>query len=200
MAKYELKARAERMADTRRRIVEATLKLHQTLGPAHTSISAIAAAAGVQRHTVYSHFPDERDIYMACGSLFARRNPLPPVAPWREIAGQSARTHRALLEVYGFFRDHERELSPIIRDMPLIPQLVGKRFAPYRESVVAVVTDGWQLRGKRAVSVRALLDVALRFETWRALAREDGLSDVEAAATMAEAVLCVAGKGSAGFR
>src|SRR5579859_6953178 len=109
------------MSETRRRIVEATLRLHQTSGPAHTSISAIAAAAGVQRHTVYRHFPNERDIYVACGGLFAERNPLPPVEPWAAIREPSARTHRALLEVYGFFREHERELGPIFRDMPLMP-------------------------------------------------------------------------------
>lgn len=195
MATYELKARAERMAVTRQRIIEATLKLHQTLGPAHTSISAIAAEAGVQRHTVYSHFPEERDIYVACGGLFGQRNPLPPVEPWRDIEDPSTRIHRALLDVYGYFRRHERELWPIIRDMPLMPQLVGRRFGPYRESVVVTVTAGWQLRGGRVKKVRALLDAALRFETWRALARDSALSDAEAAATMAEAILCLAGKG-----
>lgn len=194
MAKYELKARAQRMAATRRRIVEATLKLHQTLGPARTSISAIAAEAGVQRHTVYSHFPNDRDIYVACGGLFAERNPLPPVGSWREISEPPARVHRALLDVYGFFREHERELWPIVRDIPLMPHLVGKRFGPYRESVIAAVTDGWQLRGGRAKKMHALLDVALRFETWRALARDSGLSDDEAATTMADAALCLAAK------
>jgi len=193
VAKYELKARGERMSQTRERIVESTLRLHTTLGPAHTSISAIAAAAGVQRHTVYNHFPRERDLYAACGGLFAQRNPLPSVEPWAEIAGPAARINSALLEVYEFFRLHERELTPIVRDMPLMPQLVGKRFAPYRASAVAAITDGWELRGRRGARVRALLDTALRFDTWRALARDSGLTDEDAAATMGDAVLCLAG-------
>ena len=192
MAKYELKARADRMAETRQRIVEATLRLHQTLGPAHTSISAIAAEAGVQRHTVYSHFPDERDIYRACGGLFAERNPLPSPEPLGEITDARARTDRALTDMYRFFRQHEHELGPVFRDMPLLPHLVGKRFGPHRESLVAAVTDGWGLRGPRAKRVRALLDAALRFETWRALVRDSGLDDADAAATMTEAVLCLA--------
>lgn len=195
MAKYQLRARADHVAETRRRIVEATLRLHQTLGPAHTSISAIAAEAGVQRHTVYSHFPDEREIYVACGGLFAERNPFPPVAAWRDIAAPGLRTRRALGEVYAFFRAHERELGPVIRDMPLMPDLIGRRFGPYRDAAADAIVDGWGLRGGRAAKVRALVKLALRFETWRALARDEALGGDDAVAVMAEAILCAAGKG-----
>ncbi len=64
--KYELKQRAEKMSETRMRIVEATVELHEKLGPARTTISAIADRAGVQRLTVYRHFPDERSLFRAC--------------------------------------------------------------------------------------------------------------------------------------
>lgn len=186
------KPRADRVAETRRRIIEATLRLHQTLGPAHTSISAIAAEAGVQRHTVYSHFPDEREIYIACGGLFAERNPLPAVGPWRDVGHPRARTRRALSEVYAFYRSHERELGPIVRDMPLLPDLVGRRFGPYRDAAADAIVDGWGLRGGRAVKVRALVKVALRFETWRALCRDESLDDEAAVAVMSDAILCAA--------
>lgn len=191
MGKYELKARAVRMDQTRQRIVEATMKLHQTVGPARTSISAIADAAGVQRHTVYSHFPDEKDLFAACGGLFYERNPYPAVAPWRAIAEPAKRVERAFVDMYGYFRTHERELGPVVRDAPLMPHLVGRRITMGRTAAIRAITDGWQLRGRRASRVEALLELALRFETWRILTGA-GLDDAEAATTMADAVICSA--------
>ena len=191
MGKYELKARAVRMGQTRQRIVEATMKLHQTVGPARTSISAIADAAGVQRHTVYSHFPDEKELFAACGGLFYERSPYPAVEPWRAIADPAKRVERAFMDMYGYFRTHERELGPIVRDAPLMPHLVGRRFTVGRTTAIRAITDGWQLRGRRASRVEALLELALRFETWRTLTGA-GLDDAEAATTMAGAVICAA--------
>ncbi len=78
---YTLKRRAERQAQTRRRIVEATVDLHSTLGPARTTISDVAERAGVQRHTVYAHFPTERDLFYACSGLALERDPLPDDKP-----------------------------------------------------------------------------------------------------------------------
>ncbi|HEY6582806.1 MAG TPA: helix-turn-helix domain-containing protein, partial [Rubrobacter sp.] len=67
--KYELKRRAERQEETRLRITRATLELHETVGPALTTRSAIAERAGVGRPTVYSHFPDDLSLGIACSSL-----------------------------------------------------------------------------------------------------------------------------------
>ncbi len=78
--KYELKRRAERKAETRRRIVEATVALHTSDGPARTTISAIADRAGVERHTVYAHFPDERALFDACSAHWASLHPFPDSA------------------------------------------------------------------------------------------------------------------------
>src|SRR6476619_1368338 len=88
---YTLKRRAEQQAETRRRIAEAALELHGTVGPAQTSLSMIAERAGVQRHTLYAHFPDERSLFMACSGLAEERDPAPDAAPWRAIAGQRER-------------------------------------------------------------------------------------------------------------
>jgi AcrR family transcriptional regulator len=195
MGRYQLRARAVRMDETRRRIVEAALKLHTTIGPANTSIVAVADAAGVQRHTVYSHFPDDKSLFAACGGLFYERNPYPPMEPWRVISDPGARLHRALTDMYRYFRAHERELWPIVRDAPLLPHLTGRRLAQRRAEVLAAISDGWSTRGAKARRARALLDVALRFETWRALTGDGGLTDRDAAATMADAVLCADGKG-----
>ncbi len=194
VAKYELRARAERMSETRQRIVEAALRLHTTVGPARTSILAVAEAAGVQRHTVYNHFPDEKTLFAACGGLFYQRNPYPPTEPWRAIADPGARLQRALDDMYEYFHEHERALTPIVRDAPVFPQLIGRRLAAARADVVAAIADGWPARGGTAQRVRALLDLALRFETWRALTADGGLTDHEAAAAMAAAIRCAQGK------
>ena len=109
--KYELKARAERQEETRRRIVEAAIDLHRTLGPAHTSFSAIAERAGVQRHTLYRHFPDERAMGLACSGLYSERNPLPDPAPWWQIEDPEARLRA------GFILDGLQEFERV-RDLP----------------------------------------------------------------------------------
>jgi len=192
MSKYELRARAVRMDQTRQRIVEATMQLHQTIGPARTSISAVAEAAGVQRHTVYSHFPNEKALFVACSGLFYERNPYPPTDPWRVIADPRERVRRALGDMYAYFRAHEREIWPVVRDAPLLPHLIGRRFVASRAAAVSAISDGWGLRGRRAMRVLALLDLALRFETWRSLTGDGALTDAEAARSMADAVRCAA--------
>ena len=80
---YQLKRRAERQDQTRQRIVDAAIALHTTVGPAWTTVSAIAERAGVQRHTVYSHFPDERALGLACSGCYVERSPLPDASTWR---------------------------------------------------------------------------------------------------------------------
>src|SRR3954469_20083307 len=84
--KYELKKRAERQAETRRRIVEATEELHRTVGPARTTISEIAERAGVQRLTVYNHFPEERELFAACSAHFMAEVPPPSPRDWVPVA------------------------------------------------------------------------------------------------------------------
>src|ERR1700704_615036 len=101
--KYELRKRAERQEETRRRIVEAAIELHGTVGPARTSVSAIAARAGVQRHTYYRHFPDERSLGLACSGLYMERNPLPDPAPWRAIRDPEKRLRRCLGDLYAYY-------------------------------------------------------------------------------------------------
>jgi AcrR family transcriptional regulator len=82
---YTLKKRAEQQAQTRQRIVEAAIDLHGTVGPANTTFSMIAERAGVQRHTLYAHFPDERSLLQACSGLHGERHPMPDAAAWRDI-------------------------------------------------------------------------------------------------------------------
>ena len=79
---YQLKRRAERQEMTRRRIIEAAIELHQTIGPAATTVSEIAERAQVGRVTVYRHFPDELTLARACSGLYFTRHPAPDPDRW----------------------------------------------------------------------------------------------------------------------
>ena len=109
------------MADTRRRIVEAAIELHQTVGPARTSISDVAARAGVQRQTYYRHFPDDRALFTACTGLYLERAPLPDPEAWRETHGAEARLRRGLNELYGYYSANEPMFGNVIRDAEISP-------------------------------------------------------------------------------
>jgi AcrR family transcriptional regulator len=187
---YQLKKRAERQEETRRRIVEAAVELHGTIGPARTTVSAIAERAGVQRHTYYRYFPDERSLGLACSGLYMQRNPLPDPEPWREIEDPVRRLRHGLGELYAYYERNAPMLSNVTRDMeldPLYAEITLMRFGPPLAAIRAVLASG--TRPKRAL---ALLDVALAFATWRTLVLESGLSRKQAVETMVAAVNCAA--------
>jgi AcrR family transcriptional regulator len=185
---YQLKKRAERQEETRRRIVEAAIDLHGTIGPARTSVSAIAERAGVQRHTFYRYFPDERSLGLACSGLYTQRNPLPDPEPWRAIRDPDKRLRQGLGELYAYYERNEPMLSNVTRDMALDPvtaEITQMRFGPPLAAIRSVLANG--RRGKRAL---AMVDVALAFSTWRTLTMESGLTRKDAVETMAVAIRC----------
>src|SRR6267378_2152865 len=116
--KYELKQRAESLSETRARIVSATVELHDSVGPAQTTISAIAERAGVQRLTVYRHFPDERTLFEACSAHWAAQNPAPDPSTWAGIADPHERLGIALGEIYAFYRTTQGMVGNLLRDLP----------------------------------------------------------------------------------
>ena len=179
--KYELKQRARSQAETRRRIVEATIKLHDELGPARTTISAIAERAGVQRLTVYRHFPDERSLYAACSGQWMADHPLPDTSPWALVEDPAERLLLALSEIYAYFRATENMTANVRRDLPELPvmQEVAAPVTQYWEAAQAMLELGWEARGRRRERLRAVIGHAIDFETWRSLARQRNLSDGE---------------------
>ncbi len=188
---YTLKKRAESQAETRRRIVEAAVDLHGSIGPAQTSFSMVAERAGVQRHTLYAHFPDERSLLMACSGLVHERDPSPSAEPWREIADPGERLRTGLAAIYAWYEDHAQLLSCVLRDAehhPIVREISQLRFGPSRAAYFEVL--GAKLNARQ----RALLQVALSFFTWRTLARDAGLKPAAAVKVMADAIEC-AGKG-----
>ena len=187
---YEKKKRAEREAETRRRIVEAAVALHTSVGPARPPISAIADKAGVQRHTVYSHFPEEDALFAACTSHWASLHPFPLAEPWEEAADPLQGLALALQDIWGWYRDVESDLELFFRDAELMPA-VRADMNRYAERLSAIA-DRLATALSDASVVRAAVGHALAFETWRSLVRREGLTTdgaVEAMLTLVERLI-----------
>jgi AcrR family transcriptional regulator len=172
--KYELRKRAERRDETRRRIVEATVDLHTTLGPARTSIAAIAERAGVQRHTVYAHFPDEQTLFGACSQHWRAANPFPDPEAWTAIEDPGRRLRAALDEVYSWYERVEPALELFVRDSSLVP--AQGELTEASAARLGAVADSLAEGCPRPRAVRAAIGHALEFETWRSLCRKQRLS------------------------
>jgi AcrR family transcriptional regulator len=186
--KYELKRRAERQDQTRQRIVDAAIALHTTIGPARTTVSAIAERAGVQRHTVYSHFPDERSLGLACSGCHVERHPLPDAAAWQEITDPERRLRRGFEEVYAYYARTGEGLAPILRDAEsdaLTRELLDLRFRPAFERMRDVLAEPFHARGARRTRLIAALDLFLHLHTWHLLARTTTMAQAVEAAVRA---------------
>ena len=173
--RYELNQRAQAMADTRRRITRATVELHQTLGPARTSVSEIARRAGVDRVTVYRHFPDDAALFAACSTDFRARNPLPDIARWSKLADPRQRLRRGLGDLYGYYERTEPMLANVIRDAEHMPALRAAG-APRRQWLAQAeeqLARDWQGNARQ---IRHAIAIALDFHTWQILVRQRGLS------------------------
>jgi AcrR family transcriptional regulator len=182
---YTLKRRAEQQAQTRQRIVEAAVELHSSIGPVRTTVSMIADRAGVQRHTFYAHFPDDRSLYLACSGLVAERDPLPDAGPWRGIENRRERLRVGLRAVYGWYERNAELLTCVLRDAEihaLTRDIAAERFGPSMTRCREV------LGVKLGANQRAMLELALSFYTWRTLVRENGLKPESAVGAMTEAI------------
>ncbi|HKH41915.1 MAG TPA: helix-turn-helix domain-containing protein [Solirubrobacterales bacterium] len=192
---YRKKRRAELEAETRRRITESAVELHGSVGPSHTSMSAVADRAGVRRSTLYRHFPDEAALFEACNAHWSAANPPPDLSGWAAIADPDERLERALEELYGFYRRTERMIANLIRD-EVTNQHVRRHFSAFHGYVDAakdVLMQGRRERGQARVRVRAAVGHTLAFETWRSLVREQGLGNAQAVRLMSGLVRAAAG-------
>lgn len=172
-------------ADTRRRIVQATVALHEEVGPAATTITAIAQRAGVQRLTVYRHFPDDQSLLTACSSHWISEHPFPDPAQWAGLGNPGARLAAALRTLYAYYRDEKRMLARTLRDEPEVPALaeVMVPFHSYLRELAASLATGWGVEADAQRWVRAAVGHSLQFETYRSLEAQ-GLSVQEAADLM----------------
>jgi AcrR family transcriptional regulator len=191
---YKMKRRAELEAQTKQRITESAVELHGTLGPARTSMKAVAEHAGVPRSTVYRHFADDEALFGACSAHWEAENPPPDVSRWQEIDDPDARLEIALAELYAYYRRAGGMLDKLLRDEAQVP-IVAKLFAPYHqlmETITEILTGGRGLRGKARDRTRAAIAHAIAFRTYQQLTEEADLGDVEAADLMRRLVAAAA--------
>jgi len=192
---YRKRRRAELEKETRRRIVEALVQLHGTIGASRTTIQDVASQAGVQRATVYRHFPDETSLFAACSEHWQGHNPLPNPAAWAATEDPDQRLRTALRELYAFFERNERMLDNNFRDEPRVEALRApmREFRSYFRSAVEVLLTGRDGSGRD--KARAALGHATSFSTWQSLVREQGLAPESAVEWMAALVGGAAAEG-----
>ena len=187
--RYELRKRAEKLDQTRRRILDATIELHRTHGPAGTRITEIARRAGVQRVTVYGHFPDEAALLAACSAHWRALHPAPDPGPWRAVADRRARLRLALRELYAWYRETEPMTANVLRDAETIAALhaiVDDGLGRYLAEVRTLLGELFRARGTRRDRIDAAIRAAVDFHLWRALAPLGDNQAAELAAGLVE--------------
>jgi AcrR family transcriptional regulator len=185
---YTMRARQESVDQTRLRITEATMRLHEQVGPGATTVSAIADLAGVTRLTVYRHYPDDESIVRSCSAHWRSLHPRPGTAAWAAIDEPMLRLRTALSETYAWAADAAPMMSKIYRDLHLMPPFVSESLSKEQVSRVAILSKGFHARGRKAHRLRAALAHALDFRTWQSLCVLGVLRDDEAVELMLAAV------------
>lgn len=179
---YRKSRRAELEEETRRRITVSAMELHGSVGPARTTVSAVAERAGVRRSTVYRHFPNEDALVAACSGHWAALNPPPDPTPWGVVEDPDERLATALTQLYAFYRRTEDMMANVLRDEPLVPAVQRSLGAywSYLDAIAGLLAAG----RPDAAATRAALGHAVAFDTWRSLTRRQGLDDAAAAELM----------------
>jgi len=192
---YRLGQRAESMEQTRERIAKATFELHGLVGPARTTIAAVAERAGVERATVYRHFPDELSLYHGCIGHGRAKHPFPDTSTWTAIEDPEERLRTGLRVLYSYYRSVEYVLTNVVRDLPDMP-VFRRAYAElgifaYYEGVRAVLCEPYRKRSRFRI-ISAATGHATQFPTWQSLVRGQGLSDPQAVEAMVAMVRCLA--------
>jgi AcrR family transcriptional regulator len=192
---YTKKKRAQDQEDTRKRIVEATVSLHQEIGGPSTTISAIAERAGVERATVYRHFPDEHALLLGCTSHYLELNPPPDPATWAAIEGRELRLRTALAEIYAYHRRTEVMMARAAIDVPQMPVLreVLTPMFVFWGMVRDLLAESWSTEENGSL-FRAAIGHAIAFQTWQSLVRNEGVEEGEAVILMLGMICAVGGE------
>lgn len=200
--KYEMTQRAQQFQRTRLRIVEAALDLHGSVGPLRASYAAIAERAGVERKTVYNHFPTEADLFRACSAHDRATNPFPDPRPWRLLRDPAERMRVGLSELYSHFRETESRWANILRDAevsPLVRQGAEYRYAYLRDVRDVLAAGWWDVGGQQRARLLTAIGLAVDFYTWRSLTRTQAADHATAVELMIGMARCsVAGGAAAG--
>jgi AcrR family transcriptional regulator len=184
-----MRARQDTIDETRLAITEATMRLHERVGPRATTVSAVAEEANVTRLTVYRHFPTDGALVIACSAHWRELHPRPDPSTWARISDPVERLRAALSETYRWAATAAPMMTMIHRDVDVLPGFVGEYLAADEKRRVAVLAVGFGARGRAAHRMRAALAHALRLSTWQSLRVDGGLTDAEAVDVMVGAVL-----------
>lgn len=187
--KYELKNRARQIEHTRRRITEATIDLHRTVGPAATHVSEIARRAGVERRTVYNHFPDQVSLLRACSQHWRALHPAPDPATWLMIEEAGERRRRALRDLYAWYGETEPMTANVLRDAETLPELrkiIDPGLGAYLDSVRRILTASAPARGRRRARIEAAVRAVVDFHFWRSISSLGDEDAAELAASFVE--------------
>lgn len=188
---YRKTKRAEDEMRTKARIVDAAEALHGTLGPARTSVSAIAERAGVTRATVYRHFPDDQSLFMACSTQWMSRQRLPDADAWTAHDDPFTRLHEGLADIYRYYRAGEQMITLVHRDAEAVPPRVAAvRIAAERRWLGTLLQP---FPSRRRETVRAAVTHAAAFPTWHSLCVDQGLSNGSAVDLMVGMVAVACG-------
>jgi AcrR family transcriptional regulator len=170
---YVQRVRGEQVADTRARIVEAIMQLHQEIGPRNTTVSAIADRAGVERLTVYRHFKDEAAMFAACSHRYLELNPPPEPSDWSGELDPVCRARRGLVTLYSFFSRTAPMFEKVYRDVgesATLEKVMGG-FDAYLRQLADDLAGSWP-RDHRASQQKIILRHAVKFATWQSLEAE----------------------------
>jgi AcrR family transcriptional regulator len=199
--KYRMGRRAERLDQTRQRIIEATVLLHEREGGANTSISDIARQAGVERMTVYRHFPDEKALYTACTTHYLQLHPPPDPDLWLGIHEPAGRLRSGLTQIYAYHRRTEPMFARAARDLdqiPVLPEILAPFFAHWNKLRDTLAAPWKTRRTQRARQIRAVIGHAISFATWQSLIREQKMREAAAIEFWVQTLRCLArGPGTA---
>lgn len=189
---YKMGKRADDIALTHQRIIEAAVRLHGTIGPAATTISALAAEAEVTRLTVYRHFPNDGALFAACSQHWAASQVLPDPRAWRKLSDPELRLRASLSDLYRFYRESEPMLTNVRRDRAYVPAELLEQTDATEARFCAVLLTPFAVRGSRRRRMRAVLGHAVSFWTWRSLCLDQGLTNREATQAMTAMVMATA--------
>ena len=187
--KLQLHVRALRQAETRQRITQAAVELHQKHGPLHTSITAIAQRAGVERLTVYRHFPDEASLHQACQQHFFAAHELPNLALWQEISTFPNRLEVGLSDLYEYWDQTHEMFSSVLRDHEIDPDRSGAGVVTFMSHARDALLEGQDVSSHGGQILRAVVGHAVHFYTWRSLVKDQGLSKTDAVQLMCEMII-----------
>ena len=196
---YRKRKRARSEEETRRRITEAAVELHGSVGPANTTVTEVAERAGVSRMTVYNHFPSDSDLFEACSAHWASRNPFPDPTTWLEHTDPIERLEIGLLELYGWYARNQAMLGKVLRDADAVPslrELMDGFWGSFIDGVVSTLLGGWHVGPDVGEGLPAAVRLVVDFQTWRVLS-EAGLADSAAAKLAARMVQGVVDRASA---